>query len=113
MRKTLEEELEGLYDKGFDRYKVERFTESAAMKASPMFQMLGIEYGDRIPGMYKLAETIQELLVGVIDKKDDEYWAESGGFRVEIRRCDDEPTELKICYVLADINLNELIDNNR
>lgn len=44
---------------------VEEYTMAAAVKASALFQALGYEYGDRIPSVYKLQDTINELLVSV------------------------------------------------
>src|SRR5690606_26239886 len=44
---------------------VGEYTEAAAVKASAYFQALGYDYGDRIPSVYKLEDTVTELLSSV------------------------------------------------
>ncbi len=50
---------------GWDSLYVSEYTEAAAVKASAIFQTLGYDYGDRIPSVYKLQDTITELVNSV------------------------------------------------
>ena len=58
----LEEVCENL---GWNSLYVREYTEAAAVKASALFQALGYDYGDRIPSIYKLQNTINELVLNV------------------------------------------------
>jgi hypothetical protein len=50
---------------GWESLYVEEYTEAAAVKASALFQALGYDYGDRIPSVYKLQDTIAELITSI------------------------------------------------
>jgi hypothetical protein len=50
---------------GWESVYVNEYTEAAAIKAAPLFQSLGYDYGDRIPSVYKLQDTITELVNSV------------------------------------------------
>lgn len=59
-------DLEDVCEKlGWNSIYVNEYTEAAAVKASALFQALGYDYGDRIPSVYKLQDTITELVVSV------------------------------------------------
>ena len=81
---AIEDELIEVCDKyGYDYLYVKEYTEAAAVKASVFFQSLGYDYGDRIPSVYKLQDTINELVSCVIKQgKDEATWASTGMFRV-------------------------------
>lgn len=102
--KLLEDLEENL---GIDRFKLERFAESCALMASPTFQTHGIEYGDRVPGMYKLAEGIEELAVHTFNKKSWNERVESGRFIVETTS-NDQKKRLRVYLDLGEIDVDEL-----
>lgn len=59
-------DLENVCEKlGWNSFYVNEYTEAAAVKASALFQALGYDYGDRIPSVYKLQDTIIELVSSV------------------------------------------------
>jgi hypothetical protein len=105
----LEKQLSDLEENfGVDQFKLERFAESCAMMAAPTFQAHGIEYGDRIPGLYKLAEMIEELATNTFNQKSWDARTESGRFIVEtVDRGEDEKV-LRVYLDLGEVNIDEL-----
>ena len=62
----IENKLEEVCEKlGWNSLYVGEYTEAAAVKASALFQALGYDYGDRIPSVYKLQDTITEQVANV------------------------------------------------
>lgn len=77
----IKDNLEDICEKyGYNSLYIEEYSMAAAVKASAYFQALGFDYGDRIPSVYKLNDTILELITCVIQK--DIEWSSTGMFRV-------------------------------
>jgi len=58
------EQLEPICEKlGWNSLYLDEYTMAAAVKASVIFQATGYDYGDRIPNVYKLQDTINELFI--------------------------------------------------
>jgi hypothetical protein len=51
---------------GYDEGAIGRFAELAALKAMPVFRAFGLEYGDQVPGLYKLVEDLTENIGKVL-----------------------------------------------
>ncbi len=94
-------------ENNWDPTYVEEYTMAAAVKASTYFQALGYDYGDRIPSVYKLNDTIKELVAFVgtdIDRSRETGYTSTGMFRVT-KQWDDsaQQWELNIALELQDI----------
>lgn len=90
---TLEGKIENLYESacekaGVDSYYLDEYIMAAAVKASVLFQVIGYEYGDRTPSVYKLKDTIRELFASLLDS--DSGWNSTGMFKVSRIKYDDE-----------------------
>lgn len=95
---------------------VEEYTMAAAVKASAYFQALGYDYGDRIPSVYKLNDTLKELVAFVgtdIDRTREVSYNSTGMFRVT-KQWDTfaEQWELNISLELQDIYENRIFNDN-
>lgn len=101
----IENDLEEICQKlGWNSLYVNEYTEAAAVKASALFQSLGYDYGDRIPSIYKLQDTINELVVSIgrsitynVPKGNyNDLSSSTGMFKVEAEfiRFDDDDEEL-------------------
>lgn len=95
---------------------VEEYTMAAAIKASACFQALGFDYGDRIPSVYKLNDTIKELVASIgqnIDENREIEWYSSGMFRVSKQWDDDaQQWELNISLELVDIYEHRILKDS-
>lgn len=63
--KIVEQLNEVCEELGWDDLYLDEYTMAAAVKASAIFQTLGFDYGDRIPNVYKLQDTINDLFLRI------------------------------------------------
>ena len=77
-----ESELKKLVAEGYSQLKIETLAEHAALKLSPMFQTFGMEWGDKVPGVYELKNRIFEYIVGAMANPAEDVWG-TGGIQVE------------------------------
>lgn len=106
------EELSKLNKEGYSTLKIEEVAERAALKLSPIFQTFGIEFGDKVPGLYELKGRIFEYMVGALANPAEDVWG-TGGLQVEPCRWgeSDEPEDffaLNIGYHLLSVDFKDL-----
>lgn len=97
---------------GYNAYYIDEYTMAAATKAAVIFQALGITYGDRIPDVYKINDTLKELVTSVIER--DTEWVSSGGFRVSRKIYTDSPdnAEFTIMLELAEFGEHRILNDD-
>lgn len=99
-------------ESGYNSLYIEEYTMAAATKAAIVFQALGYTYGDRIPDVYKINDTIKELVAAVLERDVD--WVSSGMFRVSKKAYDGDPDNIKfnIMLELADFKEHRILNDD-
>lgn len=92
---------------GLNEMKFRAFAEQCALKAMPYFRTFGVDYGDRIPSLYRIADIIAaELLSELFERNTG--WLSTGALTVEKREWEEEPAEIKVYLDLGTTELDEL-----
>lgn len=109
-------ELEKLEKQGYSKFKMEELAERAALKLMPIFQTFGIEFGDKVPGLYDLKGRIFEYIVGAVANPAEDVWGQAG---IGVEPCrwgeSDEPDDffaINIGYHLVSADFADLKQNS-